>query len=211
MVAIEFILDNVLNAFVLVTVVLYIHCQFVLYSMLRRRSREKLSSYLFIVFFAGFINLAVIANQVFFQLLPSLVWPQFFYSLGSAGARFTYMLNFGCEIFIIAREAFVAISRYQAFIRNDMSKSYWSLDRVRIWLLAISALSVAYSAIFFFCPFTVEWGPDEASVRFLFYYAPKWTAVATFVPFILAVASCISCTYCYCRVATIIKGSQTEI
>lgn len=59
--------------------------------------------------------------------------------------------------------------------------------------------------------FQVMWGADKASVRFLFAKdnTINWVGASIFVPFALVVASWFSCVYCYYKVATIIRGSQT--
>ncbi|CAJ0608431.1 unnamed protein product [Cylicocyclus nassatus] len=89
----------------------------------------------------GYVDILVIANLIFFQVLPQIGWRGFFYSLGSAGARFYYMVIFASEIFIVLCEVFIAISRYLTFIRSDLN--YWNTDRIHYWLLAIVGVSVA--------------------------------------------------------------------
>ncbi|RCN27293.1 hypothetical protein ANCCAN_26974 [Ancylostoma caninum] len=108
-------------------------------------------------FNTGFVSLLVIANQVFFQLLPTLIWKPFFYSLDSMGARIHFMVSFGTEMFIILCEAFIAISRYLTFTSKDVANNYWNIPRVRVWLFGILGISIAYVSIYFFCNFTVSY------------------------------------------------------
>lgn len=47
------IFEGLMDAFMLVTVVLYIQCQIVLYWMIKRGSKEKLATYFYLVYFCG--------------------------------------------------------------------------------------------------------------------------------------------------------------
>ncbi|EYC07610.1 hypothetical protein Y032_0069g313 [Ancylostoma ceylanicum] len=206
------IFDALMQAFMFMTVLLYIRCQIALYVLIKRGPREKMATYFYLVYFCGFVSLLVIANQVFFQLLPTLIWKPFFYNLGSAGARIHFMVSFGTEMFIVLSEAFIAISRYLTFTSKDLARNYWNIPRVRVWLLGILGVSIAYVSIYFFCNFTSTWDPDYDSVRFTFAVDTlNWVGVSMFVPFTVATASFLSCVYCYWKVATIIRSSQTGL
>ncbi|RCN37767.1 hypothetical protein ANCCAN_16318 [Ancylostoma caninum] len=137
MVAVSFIVDMTINAITLVSTILYIHIEIVLYILMRRGEKERMSTYFFLVFYCGFVNILVIFNQVFFRLLPNLLWQQFFYSLGSAGSRTTFMMSFGSEMFVILCEGFIAISRYLTFAHPDSNRNYWNLKRIRHYLIGI--------------------------------------------------------------------------
>ncbi|CAJ0608422.1 unnamed protein product [Cylicocyclus nassatus] len=179
--------------------------------MIRRGAKDKLTSYLYILYFCGFVNILAILDLVFFQVLPNLVWREFFYSLGSAGARIYYMILFGCEIFILLCEAFIAVSRYLTFIRSDLTSNYWNTDRIKYWLLAIVGVSVAYASTYFFCDFWTAWDADK-KVRFEFASGNlDWVAFSMFFPFTVATISFLCCLYCYWKVATILRGSQTGL
>ncbi|VDP56947.1 unnamed protein product [Heligmosomoides polygyrus] len=153
MVTASFLVDMVLNIFTIVTGILYIYCEIVLLYLMRNGDKERLSSYFYLVFYSGVVNIVMIANQIFFRLLPALIWVDFFYSLGSAGATVYFSVGFGCELFLILCEAFIAISRYLAFSSNHASNSFWNLKRLQKFLHGILAISVLYGCAYIFCPF----------------------------------------------------------
>ncbi|KAK6037917.1 hypothetical protein COOONC_24578 [Cooperia oncophora] len=118
------------------------------------------------------------------------------------------MTLFGSEIFIIACEGFISISRYLAFSRDDIMS--WSISCVWKWLFGILLISATYAATFFFCPFETYLSADKRTVRFSFgVNAVQWVSASIFIPFTLATVSFFSCVYCYYKVATIIKASST--
>lgn len=154
----------------------------------------------------------MIANQIFFRLLPALIWVDFFYSLGSAGATVYFSVGFGCELFLILCEAFIAISRYLAFSSNHASHSFWSLKRLQKFLHGILAVSVLYGCAYIFCPFKTNKNAWGTGVTFNF--KPNqltWVGISILVPFVVSILSLLSCVFCYFKVATIISASQSGL
>ncbi|VDP27951.1 unnamed protein product [Heligmosomoides polygyrus] len=212
MVTASFLIDVVLNIFTIVSGILYIYCEIILLYLVRKGDKERLSSYFYLVFYCGLVNITIIVNQTFFRLLPALIWVDFFYSLGTAGATVFFCLSFGCELFVIMCEAFIAISRYLTFSSNDTTHSYWNLKRLQKFLLGILAVSVLYACSYVFCPFQTNKNAWGTGVTFNF--KPNqliWVGASVLVPLVTGMLSLLSCVVCYYKVATIISATQSGL
>ncbi|EYC03170.1 hypothetical protein Y032_0095g2800 [Ancylostoma ceylanicum] len=185
MVAVTLVLDMTINAITLLSTILYVYIEIVLFILMKKGDKERMSTYFFLVFYCGLVNILVIFTQVFFRILPNLLWQRFFYSLGSMGARACFMISFGSEMFVILCESFIAISRYLTFAHPDSNRNYWNMRRIRNFLIGVTF---------------------NFKVNNL-----QWVGTSIVAPLVAATVSCILCTYCYYKVATIIKASITGL
>ncbi|EYC03172.1 hypothetical protein Y032_0095g2800 [Ancylostoma ceylanicum] len=198
MVAVTLVLDMTINAITLLSTILYVYIEIVLFILMKKGDKERMSTYFFLVFYCGLVNILVIFTQVFFRILPNLLWQRFFYSLGSMGARACFMISFGSEMFVILCESFIAISRYLTFAHPDSNRNYWNMRRIRNFLIASS--------------FETNINRLGAGVTFNFKVNNlQWVGTSIVAPLVAATVSCILCTYCYYKVATIIKASITGL
>ncbi|KAK6733388.1 hypothetical protein RB195_017244 [Necator americanus] len=212
MVSCEFLVDTVMSAFTLVTAVLYIRVLIALHRIIKRAPEEKLTAYFYFLFLFGFVNLLVIANQIFFQIPQISAWQLFLHRLGAMGARTHIMIYLGTEVFIVLCVAFTAILRYLTFIHQDTACKYWNIRRVRKWTFLIAVTSSAYASIYFFCNFRTDWFPSKRRVRFLFAdESITWVGVSIFIPFTLATIALLLYVYCYWRVVKIITDTHTGL
>ncbi|WKX93133.1 hypothetical protein Q1695_010847 [Nippostrongylus brasiliensis] len=206
--------DILLNTLTYISAVLYIYCEIVLYLLMRENRKKELSAYFHLVFYCGLVHLLSISNQTFFRLLPAFVWQTFFISLGEAGAKIHFMLNYGTEVFVILCEAFIAISRYLTFSSNDVKEVHWNLNRIRKALLIILIISTLYACIYLFCPFEVNYNKAALGrgVTYNFKVGQlQWVGTSNGVSLVAGLFALSSCTYCYYKTATIIKASQSGL